>query len=867
MTRSATKQFCILIALVLAISPIPSAFASNADSSKYTPALERPVDSSINETINSSDNTDNENSLENETTSENESPDSKQDIPSDSPTDNNEPAAPEETVDPYTPSTPTTEQTTTENKTEETNITTPLPAGKYLIMPSSSHSRVLDISNNSFENGANAQIWLSNMSGAQTFDISFDNQGFYTFTNTSSGKALDVAWGSKEQGANVHQYEPNGSLAQKWVLKQNEDGTFTIESALAENLVLDIAGAADANGANVQIWTLNNSSAQHFRFLNTTPTVSGEQVVDDGIYIIKGAASGKVLDIASASVDNGAQVQLYTPNNTFAQFFQVTYCEDGFYSIKALHSGKALDIASGNIVPGAKAQQWEFNPTNKNQKWAITPNGNGSYTLLCKANGLALGAEGEGVSNGTTVRTYTPGDSLSQSWSLQPVRNLLSDGYYTIKSCLNGVRSLDVAGGSTSNSANIQIWQWNETPAQRWRLVNNENGSFTLESLCSGLLLTQYGTNVIQANISTNNPESQQWNAIPSSIGGICLINKASGLALDISGAGDWNGNNVGVYQKNDTLAQSFKPQAINAAGNGTYLLRAKSDNRVLDVSEGSRTNGANVQVWSANNTGAQVWNISNTDGDSFSIQNARSKKALDIAEKGTAPGTNVQQWEYAGGSNQKWKISYAGNGYFTITSSASNLCLDISGGGGYDGANVWVQTPNNSDAQLFRLEPTSYTPPASGSIKRSDGSWDWYNNEGDIDRNGAINKVLNTARSLLGVPYVWLGVYPQDGGMDCASFTWYLYKQLGIDIGFETYDQMYSGYRVNSLSEAKPGDIILMYYGGWPNYNPYLPEHVVLYAGNGMIYEEPTFGGCCQFVSLASKGATKIDIRRIMGD
>lgn len=87
------------------------------------------------------------------------------------------------------------------------------------------------------------------------------------------------------------------------------------------------------------------------------------------------------------------------------------------------------------------------------------------------------------------------------------------------------------------------------------------------------------------------------------------------------------------------------------------------------------------------------------------------------------------------------------------------------------------------------------------------------------------------------------------------------------MDIGFETYDQMYAGYRVGSLDDAKPGDLILMYYGSFPNYNPLLPEHVVLYAGNGMVYEEPDFGMVCQYVPLASKGAGKIEIRRIVHD
>lgn len=153
------------------------------------------------------------------------------------------------------------------------------------------------------------------------------------------------------------------------------------------------------------------------------------------------------------------------------------------------------------------------------------------------------------------------------------------------------------------------------------------------------------------------------------------------------------------------------------------------------------------------------------------------------------------------------------------------------------------------------------------GATRLSDGSYLWCN-AGGVDRQDAIDRAMSIARSCLGIPYVWLGKYPENGGMDCASFTWHIYtRKLGMDIGFETYDQMNAGYRVGSVSQAKPGDLILMYYGGWPNYNPLLPEHVVLYAGNGMIYEEPDFGGRCQYVPLSSKGFGRMEVRRIVSD
>ena len=60
------------------------------------------------------------------------------------------------------------------------------------------------------------------------------------------------------------------------------------------------------------------------------------------------------------------------------------------------------------------------------------------------------------------------------------------------------------------------------------------------------------------------------------------------------------------------------------------------------------------------------------------------------------------------------------------------------------------------------------------------------------------------------------------------------------------------------SLDEARPGDLIFMYYSDRG------PEHVVLYVGNGMIIEEPNFNMNCQYVSLASKNATHVQVKRI---
>lgn len=78
---------------------------------------------------------------------------------------------------------------------------------------------MLDISEASRSNGANAQLWEANGSGAQRFMISYDEcAGAYEIMCAASGLALDVDCADFSSGANVQLYESNGSAAQSWRL-------------------------------------------------------------------------------------------------------------------------------------------------------------------------------------------------------------------------------------------------------------------------------------------------------------------------------------------------------------------------------------------------------------------------------------------------------------------------------------------------------------------------------------------------------------------------------------------------------------------------------------------------------------------------
>ena len=63
--------------------------------------------------------------------------------------------------------------------------------------------------------------------------------------------------------------------------------------------------------------------------------------------------------------------------------------------------------------------------------------------------------------------------------------------------------------------------------------------------------------------------------------------------------------------------------------------------------------NGAQLQLWDCNGTGAQVWQAR---GDG-TLLNPNSNKCLDATGFGTDDGTRLQIWSCHGGSNQVWRL------------------------------------------------------------------------------------------------------------------------------------------------------------------------------------------------------------------
>jgi glucosylceramidase len=115
---------------------------------------------------------------------------------------------------------------------------------------------------------------------------------------------------------------------------------------------------------------------------------------------------------------------------------------------------------------------------------------------------------------------------------------------------------------------------------------------------------------------------------------------------------------------------------------------------KCLDVAGGSSTNGAAVQLYDCNGSGAQQWTVG-TDGTIRALG-----KCLDVTGQSTADGAQLQLWDCGGTANQSWAATAAKD----IVGSASNKCLDATGNSSANGTRLQIWTCTGAANQKWNV-------------------------------------------------------------------------------------------------------------------------------------------------------------------
>lgn len=102
-------------------------------------------------------------------------------------------------------------------------------------------------------------------------------------------------------------------------------------------------------------------------------------------------------------------------------------------------------------------------------------------------------------------------------------------------------------------------------------------------------------------------------------------------------------------------------------------------------------------------------------------------------------------------------------------------------------------------------------------------------------DSEGLRASLVETARSYLGVPYLWGGTTAQ--GFDCSGLTMSVYRLNGLQLPRSSRDQYEAGTPV-SVDALQRGDLLFFATSG-----PGRVSHVGLYVGDGAFIHAPSRG------------------------
>ena len=240
---------------------------------------------------------------------------------------------------------------------------------------------------------------------------------------------------------------------------------------------MDIAGSAypAAAGTNVQ---LNYSADGNVSDLDVWTVTHNS----DGYYRIAQYGQNVSLDVDDESTANGANVQVWTNNDWSAQQWAISGNANTGYRIKARCSGKYLEYRDSNLSSGTNVQQWAYDNVPAQIWWFIsyTPEPV-TYTVSYNANGGTGAPESQTKTHDValTLSSTTPSKAKetlgSYTVTLDPCGGTVSQTSLSAKrtktytfmnwnTAANGSGTSYASGGSYTANASVTLYaQWNSS--------------------------------------------------------------------------------------------------------------------------------------------------------------------------------------------------------------------------------------------------------------------------------------------------------------------------------------------------------------------------------------------------------------------
>ena len=359
---------------------------------------------------------------------------------------------------------------------------------------------------------------------------------------------------------------------------------------------------------------------------------------------------------------------------------------------------------------------------------------------------------------------------------------VIKDGVYYINCASNSNYVLDIENGSIDNTANLQIYQKKGNLNQKFYIHYVGNGYYKISNVSSAKTVEVKDASVeINANVQQMEDigaDCQKWKIRKNIDGTYNFINAKSEMALDVNDAKFENETNVMQYTYTNSYAQKFKLEETEFLNEGiSAITRVDNSNVVWDINNATSKDGEQLEIFENNDTLAQRFEIHKVGKNEVRIRTAASGGWL--KEKSSKDGAEVVQ---SGNSKTKisksdtWKVEW--NRGLVFINKESGLYLTIKDNSIENEAKIIVNKPNASSAQVFLVKDKNLIKDDWYELESGLGTVmdlnnfgsDWGTNIDTWIRNGQNNQKFNIIKKDNGYVIYTMHKLPldvKDGSMD----------------------------------------------------------------------------------------------------
>lgn len=317
---------------------------------------------------------------------------------------------------------------------------------------------------------------------------------------------------------------------------------------------------------------------------------------------------------------------------------------------------------------------------------SVTVSGSASYAGVSN-NTYVVSGEGSGIGGTADAFSYAyttaTGDATitARIWSISGtlkktgimIRESLDPGASTLFMKVGDVGWRQAGFGTRSSTGGSMTWVGGNdyTVQPAWFRLQRAGNTFTAYESSDGLTWFVVGTsNVAMASTyyiglaacsgsTTGALDNTTFDNVNITSGPIAngtyrIVNRNSGLVMDVYGRGTANGTQVDQWPWNGGTNQQWN---IADLGGGQYSIVGVQSGKNLDIAGVSTADGAKVEIWQSNGGTNQQFSFIPTDSGYFEISPLNSGKSVEVAGGSTVNGAKVDQWTWNGGANQQWKM------------------------------------------------------------------------------------------------------------------------------------------------------------------------------------------------------------------